>query len=347
MKKLLASAALLLSLSFALASDALRLTILYTNDLHGYMLPFDYTNANYNFTRSELMADIRYQHSDSGGLARRATLIQDIRANSANPVLLIDSGDLFGRGPWGAGLLGEPEVQVYNLLGYDAVCVGNNEFKALPDAEAQEILLERMRESEFPWLCANLTVGDSGVPVESVRPFVVRRIGSLRIGFLGLTSARSASYPQTAGWTFADPIAAAAKWVPVARRQCDILIAVTHIGYSMDRILAAKVDGIDAILGGDSHTFLSGLEAEKDPKGVDVPIVQDGAYGVRLGRLELALEKGQDGAWRVEHAKAELLPVDSTIPEDPRIAKILEYWIPMDDPTRAKQRIQAATADQR
>jgi 2',3'-cyclic-nucleotide 2'-phosphodiesterase (5'-nucleotidase family) len=346
MKKLLATALLLLSLSLIFASDALRLTILYTNDLHGYMLPFDYTNANAKFTRSETMADFRYQHSDSGGLARRATLIQDIRASSTNPVLLIDAGDLFTRGPWGAGLLGEPEIQIYNLLGYDAVCVGNNEFKALPDVEAQEVLLERMRESEFPWLCANLTVGDTGVPVESVRPFVVRRIENLRIGFLGLTSAKAASYPQAEGWTVSDPIAAAAKWVPAARRQCDILIAVTHIGYAMDRILAAKVEGIDAILGGDSHTFLPELEAEKSPKGVDVPIVQDGAYGVRLGRLELTLEKSQTGDWRVKDAKAELLPIDSTIPEDPRIAKILEYWIPPDDPTRAAQRIPAATAAQ-
>jgi 2',3'-cyclic-nucleotide 2'-phosphodiesterase (5'-nucleotidase family) len=342
MKKLLATAALVFSLSFALASDALRLTILYTNDLHGYMLPFDYTNANYNFTRSELMADIRYQHSDSGGLARRASLIQDIRAKSANPVLLIDAGDLFARGPWGALLLGEPEIEIYNLLGYDAVCVGNNEFKALPGTEAQGILVERMRESEFPWLCANLTVGGTGVPVEGVRPFVVRRIGDLRIGILGLTSAKAASYPQTAGWTVSDPIEAAAKWAPIARRQCDVLIAVTHIGYDEDQTLAAKVDGIDAILGGDTHTFLPELETKKSPRGVDVPIVQDGAYGVRLGRLDLTLEKKKTGAWRVKDAKAELIPVDSTVPEDPRIAELLEYWIPPDDPTRAAQRIKAA-----
>jgi 5'-nucleotidase / UDP-sugar diphosphatase len=344
MKKLVSSALLIVAFALAYAADVLDLTILYTNDLHGYMLPFDYTNDNSNFTRSELMADFRFQHADSGGLARRSTLIRDIRGTAADPVLLIDSGDLFTRGPWGRSFLGEPEIEIYNLLGYDAVCVGNNEFKALPGLEAQEVLLERMRESVFPWVCANLTVGGTGVPVEGVRPFVVRRVGGLRIGFLGLTSAKSQGYAQTKGWTIGDPIDAALKWVPIAREECDLLIAVTHLGYTSDQELAWKVEGIDLILGGDSHTFLPRIAQEASPKGAWVPITQAGAYGVELGRLDLSLEKDPAGAWRVKEASVRLIPVDSSVPEDPQVAKLLDSWIPLDDPLRAEQREAAAVA---
>ncbi|MGC8833141.1 MAG: bifunctional metallophosphatase/5'-nucleotidase, partial [Armatimonadota bacterium] len=276
-----------------------RLTILHTNDLHGMMMPFDYPGAP-------------LQHvppmKNVGGLARRAGLVKRIRSAAKNPVLVLDAGDVFTRGPWHGRFYGEPEIEAMNLMGYDAMCVGNNEFQATGNTEAQAKMLTLMRRSRFPWIAANLTqevltnkqglierqnflVGDTGVPVEGIHPFVVRRAGSLRVGLLGLTAERSAYYPQTRGWTISDAVEAAKHWVPIARRECDVLIAVTHVGIWRDRQIARQVAGIDAIVGGDTHTFVHTPEMVRNPNGVLVPIVQAGECGVMLGKLDLVFEK--------------------------------------------------------
>ncbi|MEI7834040.1 MAG: bifunctional UDP-sugar hydrolase/5'-nucleotidase [bacterium] len=306
------------------AGETWQFTILHTNDLHGWMMPFDYQTTNTRFMQSEFV-DNRYTLANAGGLARRATLIADLRKEAKNPLALIDAGDVFTRGPWHRQFYGVPEIAAYNQMGYDMLCVGNNEFKAKSNAESQQIMLGLMRQSEFPWLAANLTVGTTEVPVEGIHPYIVRRYGTMRVGFLGLTAPRVKDYPQAKGWTISDPIETAKKWVPLARKECDILIAVTHIGTDMDKQLAAKVEGIDVIVGGDSHTFIPQPIMIANPKGVQVPIVQDGAYGVCVGRLELTFDN-TDG-WHLTKSTGELLPVDDKVKEDPTVKQLLEQWI--------------------
>lgn len=306
------------------AGETWHLTILHTNDLHGYMMPFDYRASNLKFALTEGV-NPDFAHANAGGLARRSTLISNLRKKIHNPLVLIDAGDLFTRGPWHKRFYGVPEVAAYNQIGYDIFCVGNNEFKGTSDVDSQQIMLGLMRQSRFPWLAANLTVGDTGVPVEGIHPYVIRRYGNVRVGFLGLTAPRSKDYPQTKGWTISDPIEAAKRWVPIAHKECDILIAVTHIGADTDKELAAKVDGIDAIVGGDSHTFIPSAIMVKNPKGILVPIVQDGAYGVRLGELDLCFEKTD--VWRLKKASSKLISVDSKTKEDPAVKSLLEQWL--------------------
>jgi 2',3'-cyclic-nucleotide 2'-phosphodiesterase (5'-nucleotidase family) len=307
--------------ALAFAEGSLRFTILYTNDLHGWMLPFDYTSSNAKFLEKEDL-DYAYQRSNAGGLARRATIIGKLRKESSDPVLLIDAGDIFNRGPWQALSQGKLEVQAYNKMGYDLCCVGNNDLKGLPGIESQALLIKLMGESKFPWLCANLTVGDSGQAVEGVRPYVVKKISGVNVGFLGLTSGRSNGYPQIKGWTVGDPLEAAKRWVPIARKECDILILVTHSGYAFDRQLVGGVPGIDAVIGGDSHTFLAKPMNVKAPDGREVPIVQGGAYGIVLGRITLRFENKD--AWRLESSDGELLPIGSETDEDPEIITLLQ-----------------------
>ena len=316
------------------AGETWQFTILHTNDLHGWMMPFDYQITNIRFMSQEFV-DPRYTEANAGGLARRATLIAELRKTIDHPYALIDTGDIFTRGPWHKQFYGVPEIQAYNQLGYDMLCVGNNEFKATSGVDSQQIMLGLMRQSKFPWLAANLTVGDTGVPVEGIHPFIVRRYGAMRVGFLGLTAPRSKDYPQTKGWTISDPIEAAKHWVPLARKECDILIAVTHLGTPMDQQLAAQVSGIDAIVGGDSHTFIPTPLLVKNPLGVQVPIVQAGAYGVCLGRLDLTFEKTD--SWHLVKSTGELLPVNATIPEDPAMQHLLEQWIAPATPKKIGQ----------
>jgi len=322
-KAVLAAVLAVLSLAPLAAEEPFRITILHTNDLHGWMLPFDYLSGNGEFANREFV-DASFARSDAGGLARRASLIKSLRASATNPVALVDSGDIFARGPWHLASFGEPEIKAYNRMGYDMACIGNNEFKGKPIQEGQGLLLKLLRESEFPWICANLAVGDSDTPVAGVRPFIVRRYGSVKVGFMGLTAKRSESYPQTRGWTISDPLIAAARWVPIARAECDILIAVTHIGIDEDKRLAASIEGIDAIIGGDSHPFIPAPIEVKNPKGAAVPIVQGGAYGVMLGVLDLTFEKAE--TWMLKNYAGKLVPIDAKAGEDKDVKALLDGW---------------------
>jgi 2',3'-cyclic-nucleotide 2'-phosphodiesterase (5'-nucleotidase family) len=312
----------------AWAGEKVSLTILHTNDLHGMMLPFDYTDESGYFKSDQ---------RGMGGMARRATLIESIRAATPN-VALVDAGDVFTRGPWHETWYGMPEVEAMNVMGYDALCVGNNEVKAIWDSpRSKGLMLALMRRSRFAWLAANLTLGDGPPPgcdapafVEGIHPFIVRTFGDLRVGFLGLTNSGASEFTFLKGWTFTDPVEVAKRWVPIARKECDVLIAVTHLGEEWDRILAAQAPGIDAIIGGHSHTFLPEPVRIAGPDGTIVPIVQAGELGVILGRFDLTFERADPPstpAWKLTEAKETLLPITSALPEDAAMKALLDRYL--------------------
>jgi 2',3'-cyclic-nucleotide 2'-phosphodiesterase (5'-nucleotidase family) len=312
MRRLL-SLSLILLAAAAWAGEQWKLTILHTNDLHGMLLPHDYQVPGAG-------APV-----EVGGLARRATALAQLRKATTNPLVVLDGGDFFTRGPWQINFYGTPEIDTMNRMGYDLLCVGNNEFKGKPGTDSQEVLLGLLRRSRFPWLAANLTVGETGVPVPGIHPFVVRDFQGVRVGFLGLTAPRSKDYAQTKGWTIGDPIDAAKRWVPLARRECDLLIAVTHIGVDLDKQLAAAVPGIDAIVGADSHTVLPTPLRVKSPTGSEVPIVQAGELGVYLGKFDLVFEKTD--AWRLTAAEGKLILIDQSFAEDAGVKALLERYL--------------------
>ena len=314
-----------LALAFAVAGGARAATqsvlILHDNDIHGHLRDFCYVEV----------AKTKDEHCQTGGAARRATLIRRLRAHATTPVLVIDSGDTTTRGPLATEYEGVDEVAAMNLIGYDLAAVGNNEFKLKDAADirdwrgAQAALQTLIRRSRFPWICANVTDAD-GKPLPGVSPFVVKRIGPVRVAFLGLTTQRSQNYPQTKGLTFTDAVEAAKLWVPRARAEADIVIAVTHIGTPDDVRLAKNSRGIDAIIGGDSHTYLYQPLSQDNLDGQPVMIVQDGEFGVRLGEMRLTLQGDREHGWKVASATDELVPVDAAIPPDPAVARLVEHY---------------------
>jgi 2',3'-cyclic-nucleotide 2'-phosphodiesterase (5'-nucleotidase family) len=314
--------------SFALIQDrpaTLDLTILHTNDVHGHMFPFAYVEVGKS----------KVEMPSVGGDARRATLIRRLKASIHNPVIVVDSGDTFTPGPLTNADEGIADIEGMNAICYEIACIGNNEFKAKDAREqgdaagAQAALLRVVKRSRFPWVCANAKAG-SGSFLEGVQPYVVRELGGVRVGFLGSTAPRSANYPQTKGWTISDPIATAQEWIPKARADCDILIAMTHIGVELDLPLVMKTHGLDAVVGGDSHTFLYKALEIKNTDGVKVPIVQDGEFGANLGRFDLHFERGQDGTYHLKRYEYRLIPVGPDIPEAPDVvAKLEPYLKPM------------------
>jgi 5'-nucleotidase/UDP-sugar diphosphatase len=302
------------------------LTILHDNDIHGHLRAFCYVEV----------AKGPDEHCDVGGAARRATLVKQLRAKAHAPTLLIDSGDTTTRGPLATEYEGVDEIAAMNAIGYDLAAVGNNEFKLKDAADihdavgAQAALAKLVRLSRFPWICANATEAD-GSPLPGVKPYIVRRVGKLRIAFLGLTTQRSQGYPQTKGLKFTDPVEAAKLWVPKARAEADVVIVVSHIGVFDDQRVARGTRGVDAIVGGDSHTYLYKLLEEKNLDGAAVPIVQDGEFGVRLGVFDLTFEGDAAHGWKLARYADRLEAVDSTIRPDPRLAALVErYARPLD-----------------
>jgi len=327
----IAALACLLSVGAFAAPQAARaatqdLVILHDNDIHGHLRAFCYVEV----------AKGPEEHCDVGGAAKRATLISALKAQAGAPVLVIDSGDTTTRGPLATQFEGVDEVEAMNAIGYDMAAVGNNEFKLKDAADAKDAAgaqaaLERLvRLAHFPWLCANATDA-SGAPIPGVKPFVVRKIGGLRIAFLGLTTGRSKTYPQVKGWTISDPVEAAKIWIPLARAEADVVIAVTHIGTLDDRRLVSQTRGIDAVVGGDSHTFLYKPMEVKNLDGMVVPIVQDGEFGVDLGEFKLTFEGDAASGWKLTRYADRLVPVDGAIKPDPKItARVERYAHPMD-----------------
>lgn len=317
-------------LAVAFGGDAVgatqELVILHDNDLHGHLRPFCYVEPGRG----------PQEHCDVGGAARRSTLIQALRARAAAPVLIIDAGDTTTRGPLATMYEGVDEIAIMNAIGYDMAAVGNNEFKLKDGADAHDsqgaqLAFQRLvRRSRFPWLSANVTDAN-GALLPGVQPFVVREVGSLKVAFLGLTTPRSGAYPQTRGLWFGDPVAAARIWVVRARAEADVVVAITHLGVADDQRLVQGTRGIDAVVGGDSHTFLYEPLEVKNLDGTTVPIVQAGVYGVRVGELHLYFAGESGKGWRLDHFSDRLLAVEAALKPDPVVADLVQkYAHPLD-----------------
>jgi 5'-nucleotidase len=303
------------------SDERFTITILHTNDLHGHLLPFAYTEIG----RS------REEQPSVGGAARRATLVRELRRQLHNPSMLVDAGDVFTRGPLTNAYEGIADIEAMNSVGYELAAIGNNEFKAKDGVEendsagAQAALLQVVKRSRFPWICANAR-DEKGAFIEGVQPYVVREFNGVRVGFLGLTAPRSAGYPQTRGWKITNPLDAAREWIPKARAHCDILIAVTHLGVGLDSVIATHTSGIDAIVGGDSHTFLYKAIELENRDGAMVPIVQTGEFGVNLGRFDLSFRKTGD-RWKLEEYRYELMPVGPKLAEARDVVETLRPYV--------------------
>jgi 5'-nucleotidase/UDP-sugar diphosphatase len=233
----------------------LTITILHSNDFHG---------------------------ADLDSLARRATVIKRIRAESGYPVLLLDAGDIFARGRYAKRFHGELEFAVMNELEYDAATLGNNEFKATDDLLAWRYLTDRIDQARFPLLCANVVDRKTGNYIPGVQPYIIKEVEGVRIGIFGVTTLKIESYQQLKGWKVLDPIGTAKRVLRELEGKADLVIALTHIGYDTDLVLAHNLSNLGAIVGGDSHTALS------EPVWVDnQPIVQAGDYGYYVVKLYL------------------------------------------------------------
>ncbi len=298
-------------LALAAAVSASTLTILHTSDLHGHVVPHD-EPADRDFGE---------------GLARVATAVRTVRAEG-RPLLLLDSGDTVQGAPAQALVFsgaipdaGDPTVRAMNLVGYDAMAVGNHEFDfGLPR------LMKSRREARFPWLSANILLED-GKP--AFAPFIVKTVAGARIGILGLTTQTVPAWEPAAhlrGLKFLDTLETAKRYVPILRgeQHCDVVLVLTHEGFERDLetgrenggaagenrayAIATEVPGIDLLLTGHTHTAI-------EPRKLGQTWVsQPGRFGNTLTRFDLTLERA-GGRWKVASVEGRNLPMKSVAPD--------------------------------
>lgn len=248
-----------------------KLVILHTNDVHSQIEPFPLDDKNF---------------SGMGGFARRAEIINNIR-NQEEHVLLLDAGDYFQGTPYFNFFKGEVEVKLMNKLKYDAVTIGNHEFD-----NGADMLFSALKMADFPVLNANYEFHTRAWKT-LVKPYHVFQKGAFKVGVIGLgIDPKGMIDPKNfVGIDFSDPLTALNKYADELKNQnCNLIIALTHLGIEHDREIAQNSTSVDVVLGGHSHTFLKEPELIINAAGRKVLINQVGKSGLFLGRINLYLD---------------------------------------------------------
>ncbi|MBC7447228.1 MAG: metallophosphatase [Hymenobacteraceae bacterium] len=267
--------------AFARGPQDVRLTILHTNDMHSRIDPFPQDGL---------------PTAGLGGMARRAALIKQIRAENAH-VLLLDCGDIWQGTPYFNFYGGELEYKLMSAMGYDAATFGNHDFD-----NGLEGIVKQLPHAGFEFLIANYDF--AGTPLAGrFRAARVFERGGVRVGVFGLGLQLAGLVPDSkfGATKYRDPVVVAAEQVAHLRERekVDFVICLSHLGYSYetekisDLRLAAQVAGIDLILGGHTHTFLEAPQTVEGPGGWRSTINQVGWAGLNLGRFDVTFRRGK------------------------------------------------------
>jgi 5'-nucleotidase len=284
----------------AAGPEAYKLRIIHTNDHHARIEPV---------MGGTPAAPIH------GGVSRRKTLIDAIRDEGGNQ-LLIDAGDVFQGTLWYNQYFGQADLEFYHAMGYEAMTIGNHEFDNGPQP-----LAEFIKRAQFPILSANI-VTDASYPINGLyKPWIVKEVGGEKIGIFGLTTEETPAIASPgAGITFTNYIEAARKAVADLKAQgVNKIIALTHVGITFDRELARQVDGIQVIIGGHSHTPMGPQVSPADPNrpypeviaspsNKPVIMATDWEWGRWLGDLTVGFDANGDITSVVAAQPTEVLP---------------------------------------
>ncbi|HET8886968.1 MAG TPA: metallophosphatase [Salinimicrobium sp.] len=265
--------------SFSAEEKRKHITILHTNDVHSHIEPFAATDPNY---------------PNQGGVSRRYTLINQIRKENPN-TLLLDAGDIFQGTPFFNFYGGELEFKLMTKLGYDAATLGNHDFDNGIDG-----LFAQLPHANFEFLCANYDFSNTIMDGKTKNYKVFVKDG-IRIGVFGLGIELEGlvgkkMYKET---KYLNPVEIATDITKTLKEEenCDIVICLSHLGYEYgsDKIsdlkLASLTKNIDLIIGGHTHTFLPKPTEVKNSEGKKVLVNQTGWAGVNLGRIDFFLDE--------------------------------------------------------
>ncbi len=262
----------------AFSADKVKLVILHTNDTHSQVEPSE---------KSSLAT------SDMGGYARRMGVIEKIRSEEKN-VLLLDAGDYWQGTPYFNFFNGRIEIDALNRMKYDATTLGNHEFDNGTDTLAAVI-----QNLNIPLISSNYDVTNSVIR-DFVKPWIVIKKAGLKIGVMALNVNPESLILESniRDVNYIDPVAKAQEISEYLKNKekCDLIICLSHLGSDKDSKsvndfeIARKTKFIDVIIGGHSHTMLENAKT-KNAAGRDVIIAQMAKSGFYLGRIDLLLTK--------------------------------------------------------
>ena len=286
-----------------------KVTILTTSDFQSQIMPY---------TMSVTIGGEK-QKIEVGGAARVAGLVKYLKKRNGNAsTLFLTSGDDF-IGPVFRAFGGIPTTFLWDQIA-TAWCLGNHEFDL-----GTETLGNALDYATVPVIVANMDVSQEPALDGKIQPDVIKMVGNIKIGIFGLMTP-NLPIISSAGENVvvdSDLEGIARSEVEKLKSQgADIIIAVTHIGLDVDKDIASKVDGIDVIVGGHSHTLIETPVVVTTPDGGETIIVQDGAKAAYLGELNLYV--GRRG---IDHYKWNLHLLDENVPTDPFMEKMVAYFI--------------------
>lgn len=297
-----------------MSSAEMKLIILETSDVHGNMIPIDYANNKKN----------------KKGLSKIAAIIKEERSRSEN-VVLIDNGDMLQGTPltyYYAKISKKnenPIIEVLNFLKYDAAIIGNHEFNY-----GMNILNNAIKQSNFPWLSANILNKNSLKPAFGNSYIVKNFVNGLRVGILGLTTKYIPNWENPdiiSELSFEDVVKTAEKWVHILKEKekVDLVVVSYHGGFERDLDtgkqtevltgenqayeLCQKVKNIDVLLTGHQHRSIYNKFIN------DVIVLQPGSAGETIGRVEINLKKDDDNKWIIINKSSKLISCANKVSE--------------------------------
>lgn len=294
------------------SATAENLVLLHTNDTHSQLEP---------------------DASGKGGVLQRKALIDSIRANEEN-VILIDAGDVVQGSLFFKFFRGEVEYPLMDMMDYDIRILGNHEF----DNGIEDIAKYYKLTKGTP-ISANYDF--SGTVLDGIfSPFTIREIKGKRIGFFGINVDPESLIPKDkiGNLKFKEIIPVANETAAFLKNEehCDIVVAVTHIGVvkqnakTTDYELAEASKDIDIIIGGHSHTEIKPGSSDINPsivtnaEGKPVLVAQTGKYGKNLGYIKIDLDNFADAG----NYDYRLLPVTDRFPYESLDKNIIAFIEP-------------------
>lgn len=309
-----------LALMAGSASAEFTLNILHTNDVHSRIEPI-------NAYDSTCSAEDNEAGECFGGYARLVTAVNTKREELADAnVVVLDAGDQYQGSLFYTTYKGDAEIEFANVVGYDAMAVGNHEFD---DGNAG--LQKLIDGADFPILSSNLDVSQAD-DISGLEKYTILEVGGEQIGII---SALAVDTPETSSPSaeviFQDSVDALQAQVDeLTEMGVNKIIALTHVGLPRDLEIAEQVEGIDVVVGGHSHTLMTNTDGgEPYPTMVgEVPVVTAYAYTKYLGHLEVTF----DDEGNVIESGGDPLLLDASVEEDADVkARIAEMGGPIEE----------------
>jgi 5'-nucleotidase len=249
----------------------------------------------------------------AGGLARVATLVKQIERQNPNTFFVL-GGDTLSPSIASKLFKGQQMIELWNVLGLDVAVLGNHEFDF-----GNDVLLQRMRESQFHWVNANVIDQNTGEPFGNSTPYWIQDVQGVKIGFFGLLTqdTKNSSYPGS-NVRFDAPVVAARKALHLLQHEgADVVVAVTHLNMNEDKQLAREFPlRMALIMGGHEHTLLQSVAS-------GIPIYKMGSDARTLGRIDLWVDAQSHALQSLDF---EAIPVNNDVPEDPAVAAVVKTY---------------------